>query len=95
MALSGHHTGGVPAVVGTLEMCVGCKLLRKTVSPRVLEPHLRFLWKLKMGYEIIDIDNRFFSVRFYSCRDISMCLREGHCVMLLPNGDEVAAKFSA
>lgn len=40
------------------------KLLEKTVGYRVMKERLQRLWKLQGGFEILDVDNGYFMVKF-------------------------------
>lgn len=60
------------------------KLLRKTVSLKVLESRVHSLWKLMVGCEIIDMYNDFFSVQFFSRQDHLKVL-EGEPGLFLDN----------
>lgn len=58
------------------------KLLGKSMSLKFLEPRIRSLWKLEIGCEIIDMDNDYFCMRFYSRRDYFHVLERGPWIML-------------
>lgn len=53
------------------------KLLGKTVSYRVLEQRVRELWQLELGFELTDLVEGYYVVRFFSRHDYLYVLKGG------------------
>lgn len=69
MALGGRFNWRGSPTMGAMATSTKIKLLGKIVSLKVMEPRVCSLWKLEMGCEIIDMENRYFSVRVFSRQD--------------------------
>lgn len=52
------------------------KLLSKSMNFKILDQRLRDLWQLEHGYELTDLEEDYYIVRFYS-RDDYLCVLEG------------------
>lgn len=53
------------------------KLLGKSISYWMLDQRLRDLWPLEKGFELTDLAENFFIVRFFVGKIICMCWKEG------------------
>lgn len=58
------------------------KLLGKTISYRVLDQRIHDLWNLDKGYELTDLEEGFFIVRFFSRPDYLHVLEGGPWIIL-------------
>lgn len=58
------------------------KLLGKSVSFRVLEQRTSELWKLKWGYELIDLEGGFFLARFFTRDNYLKALEGGPWIIM-------------
>lgn len=64
------------------------------VSLKVLEPRVCSLWKSEMRCEVIDMDNGFFSVRFFSRQDYVKVLSVTlDCSWKLLDSGQMATQF--
>lgn len=58
------------------------KLLGKSISYCILEQHLRDIWLLEKGFELTDLEEGFFIVRFFAEADYMLVLEGGPWVIL-------------
>ncbi|XP_050205722.1 uncharacterized protein LOC126655541 [Mercurialis annua] len=83
--------GGIPTInfsdriqniiAQNMKLCVIVRLLGKTIGYRTLFGRLLKLWKPKSNPSLIDLDNNFFMVRFYSMEDYTTALSGGPWVL--------------
>lgn len=53
------------------------KLLGKCIGYNVMKDRLTCLWRLIVGFDILDIDNNFYMVKFDMEMDITKVMKEG------------------